>query len=752
IHFATEGGHVDTLEALLKHPKINPNLQVEGRTALHIAVENTDLTCARLLLERGASANIPDSEGRTALQLATTTNQWDMVALIVQKCTQFLSLDEYEANGDQTLREVIQQTRPELALPSIPEDTEEVLLQDLKNYLSVNDEENFMKNIILLRKEFPHEMVEELLKIAAERGFHKAAIGILKKFEGRQFSVKKAAQAAVEQSDHVILQALLKVEPNAANDLILSACLELGLPGTRGADYTPDRLKCLELILEKENVNVRCSDNEGNTPLHYAASGGCQEAVTLFLNRGSYIGHMNKFNVPPIADISAHTLSRYFDDCLQCLQTRRDRANEYAIEFNYRCLMPHDDFPERNNAYRATREMEVFKYIAGNGSLKHLLKHPLLSSFLYLKWHRIRHVLYANFAFYMIFYLVLNAYILSKTYDTQIENRTQIDNDTTDRPLASTLRIVWCQNNSLRTFTTVMLLLFILREVVQFVSCIRSYLTSLRNWLEVALITLTIALLCGAGVQVGAVVILLSAWELVILISQHSRLSTGIEMFRTVSFNYMRFLVPYLFLILAFALAFYTLFKDGNNTKFPDPGLSLFKTVIMLTGEFDASNIPFISHFIWSHIVFMLFVFFIAIVLFNLLNGLAVSDTAEILSKAELVGLISRIRLITYIEHVAVGEPFRHCSCCNSRLTRWNPFGFLAKRILMFPYFLRDGKISVKPCDSLDAYDNDRYYEKYVRSESIKRDKQWITLKMDPDIIKQAKRIIYNKNQLTDNE
>jgi len=498
------------------------------------------------------------------------------------------------------------------------------------------------------------------------------------------------------------------------------------------------------------NLHIYFID-KGNTPLHYAAGAGCQEAVILLLNRGSYIGHMNKFNIPPIADISAHTLSRYFDDCLQM---RKDRTNEYTIEFNYHCLMPHDVLTECDKTHRVIREMEVFKYIASNGGLKHLLKHPLLSSFLYLKWHRIRHVLYANFVFYVIFYLLLNAYILSMTYEIRIENGTQIEiNDKSNIALGSTWQIVWYQNNFLWASTTVMLLFFILREIFQFISCVKRYLMSLRNWLEIMLITLTVALLCGAGLQVGAVVILLSAWELVILISQHPRLSTGIEMFRTVSFNFMRFLFPYLFLILAFALAFYTLFKDGNNTKFPDPGLSLFKTIIMLTGEFDANDIPFISHPVWSHIVFILFVFFIAIVLFNLLNGLAVSDTAEILSKAELVGLISRIRLVTYIEDVAVGEPFRHCFCCKSRLLRvWNPFSFLAKKILLFPHFLRDGKISIKPYDNLYTYDNDRYYEKYVRTESVKRDKQWSTLKMDPDIIKQAKHIICNKNQLTDNE
>jgi len=455
---------------------------------------------------------------------------------------------------------------------------------------------------------------------------------------------------------------------------------------------------------------------------------------------------MNKFNIPPIADIPTCTLSRYFDDCVQM---RKERMNEYRIEFNYRCLMPHDVLPAHDNTRRLIREMDVFKYIACNSGLKSLLKHPLLSSFLYLKWHRIRHLLYANFAFYLTFYILLNAYILSMIYNgPPSENGTQASNDSLSA-LGSSLQIAWYQDSVLWAFTTVLLLLFTFREFLQFISCPWRYFRNLENWLEAVLIVLTFALLCGAGPQVAAVAILLSAWELVILISQHPRMSTGIEMFRTVSFNFVRFLFPYAFLILAFALAFYTLFKDGDDANFPDPGHSIFKTVIMLTGEFNASDIPFVSHPVWSHIVFLLFVFFIAIVLFNLLNGLAVSDTAEILHKAELVGLVSRIRLIAYIEDVAVGEPFRFC-CGNSCSTRWNPFGFLARKILLFPHYLRDGRISIKPYDSIDAYDNDKRYDSYIRNESVNHDKRWITL--DPNIIKEAKRIISEKNQLSDNE
>ena len=161
-----------------------------------------------------------------------------------------------------------------------------------------------------------------------------------------------------------------------------------------------------------------------------------------------------------------------------------------------------------------------------------------------------------------------------------------------------------------------------------------------------ALIVLAAVFLFTNHTAVGAVVILLSAWELVLLIGQHPKMSTGIEIFKTVSTNFIKFLFLYAFLILSFALAFYTLFKEDTegeeNKPFPNAPQSIFKTIVMLTGEFEASDIPFVLHPVVGHIIFILFEFLIAIVLFNLLTGLAVSDTQEILAEAELVSLISR--------------------------------------------------------------------------------------------------------------
>jgi hypothetical protein len=75
------------------------------------------------------------------------------------------------------------------------------------------------------------------------------------------------------------------------------------------------------------------------------------------------------------------------------------------------------------------------------------------------------------------------------------------------------------------------------------------------------------------------------------------------------------------------------------------------KTFVMMMGEFEAESIESeMANSPTFFCLFALFVFIIAMVLLNLLTGLAVSDTQAIKSDAELLSVISRIRLIYEIE------------------------------------------------------------------------------------------------------
>lgn len=464
------------------------------------------------------------------------------------------------------------------------------------------------------------------------------------------------------------------------------------------------------------------------------------------MRMGSYIGHRNVLGVPPLAHMSPGALSDFFDDCIR---SENDRTDEYEIEFDYRSLMPHtascrqtDDVHEEDNSISS--EMEAIAYIAKNRALKPLLKHPLMSSFLYLKWHRIRHVLYANLIFYVVFYALMNIYIVSTNRGTNASSSSS--------PNASNLTstIVYTslqQLHGLGALAAVFLILLAVRETFQLLSSPGQYISSFENMLELSLIVLGAWALVAPNPQVGALVILLSAWELVILIGQHPRMSTGIEMFKTVTMNFIKFLFLYAFLILAFALAFFMLFYNANNENFPDPGSSLFKTIIMLTGEFDANDIPFVSHPIFSRCIFVLFVFLIAIVLFNLLNGLAVSDTADILNRSELVALISRAKLVSYAERVAVGSELIRSKgqCCSARTVRrsiCNPLGFIARRILLFPRYLPQGKLGVKPYKS-------NQIRAYGRTRKTTSCTDW---SMDPLIVGRAREILSRRGDITENE
>jgi hypothetical protein len=129
--------------------------------------------------------------------------------------------------------------------------------------------------------------------------------------------------------------------------------------------------------------------------------------------------------------------------------------------------------------------------------------------------------------------------------------------------------------------------------------------------------------------------------------------------------------------------------------------MSVFKTVVMLTGEFDAASIPFVSFPGTSHIVFVLFVFLIAIVLFNLLNGLAVSDTQAIRDDAEVVSYVARVKLLSHIETVfqSPSLPFlgtlKRICCCWP--TGNNCLKSISKRVCLFPDKVPDNKIRVLP-------------------------------------------------------
>ena len=157
------------------------------------------------------------------------------------------------------------------------------------------------------------------------------------------------------------------------------------------------------------------------------------------------------------------------------------------------------------------------------------------------------------------------------------------------------------------------------------------------------------------------------------------RVSTYPTMFSTVVGTFLRFLAWYAIIIVAFGIAFYIMFhKDHAGTElneeypfFDTLGLALFKTSAMFVGELEFADIPFTSNAL-SNIIFLAFIFLIVVVLMNLLNGLAVSDTGLIRDEAEVVGWTSRVEHITYTESILLGDPFYF-------LSNWPPIKLIQR-------------------------------------------------------------------------
>ena len=131
------------------------------------------------------------------------------------------------------------------------------------------------------------------------------------------------------------------------------------------------------------------------------------------------------------------------------------------------------------------------------------------------------------------------------------------------------------------------------------------------------------------------------AWgEGLLLLGRHPKLSIFVTMFTTVSTTFLRLLLWYSILIVGFGLSFFLVFRpapSGDEGKkdapFDSVPASLLKVSAMMAGELEFGDLPFdISPFA-SRMIFVAFLFLITIVLLNLLNGMAVSDTQAIQSK-----------------------------------------------------------------------------------------------------------------------
>lgn len=131
--------------------------------------------------------------------------------------------------------------------------------------------------------------------------------------------------------------------------------------------------------------------------------------IDQFLEMGTYVGMQNGTPTPNVSFIAPAAIEAHFNNCVNFVQSEDNKKVTY-IEFNYTNLIaPRDD----NDNIVMPNEMTAIQFISQSVDYKHLLVHPLISSFISLKWRQLALIRNIDCALYVLFAMSNLCYVLA---------------------------------------------------------------------------------------------------------------------------------------------------------------------------------------------------------------------------------------------------------------------------------------------------------------------------------------------------
>jgi transient receptor potential cation channel subfamily A protein 1 len=644
VHLAAQNPESDILKTVINYLKPGQiNDTVEGNTPLHSLVkcqrikENDAIFCEniRLLLKNEINVNQSDRKNVSAILWAAKHGYKNAIETILEESVDHVDLDNHHYQN-QSARTLIEMN--DLYSGSLPGIYEQSFQEKLFSLLKESKEQDFIdcfrdhpdKDLINL-----DDRTWTMLQYGCANCLTKVVGVLLEKGAKVNLTIKNDEKSPIElvaENGYYEIFRMLLDDPNVeVPSRVLCYITKQSNVKFPNIDFE----KCCKMLLKKlesnrKIVDVNFEDDMTNTPLHYSLRYADEETTQQLLKLGASLASKNAFGIMPIEDIKPELLEKHLNECVK-FDFNEMNFDNFKVTFNYNTLIPMS---------KSNPETEMFAYMSQSPELKALLTHPVIFSFLLTKWHKIRKVFYTNLLFSILFVVSLIIHIFTRYVN--------FDRKTSSDSCTAIGNIFWYILN-------VTLWILVPRQLFQIIISPRKYFQNFANYIEILLSIITIMILYvnspSIEKQLASVAILLGALELVLKSELHPKLSTYAVMLKTVSANFFKLLLWYFLLLIAFALSFYILFDDDS---FDNPLKSIFQTIIMLTGELDADSIKFDTYNIASRLIFLLFVFMITIVLFNLLNGLAVGDTQTIRSDAELVAHTSRVQHMYYIESMLV--------------------------------------------------------------------------------------------------
>ncbi|XP_052847892.1 transient receptor potential channel pyrexia isoform X2 [Drosophila gunungcola] len=388
------------------------------------------------------------------------------------------------------------------------------------------------------------------------------------------------------------------------------------------------------------------ADNYGYTPLHIAALNEFSSCVYTFIEHGADITARTDGHVSALSFIVRRT-----PEIIPKLMQKLDRsikANDHEIgdvdcqiKLDFRLLVPSSSM-ERGETELLLSLIEVGQ--------KRILMHPLCETFLFLKWRRIRKFFLMSLAYHTFFVLLFTLYTCS------VYVRCCKDGEVCVAPgYVSTVGYL----------VIILNLILLGKEVFQMAHGLHGYAKYWENWLQWTIVfgvllcvspeILRTGDLLGVPVwqhHVAAVVILLVWLELMMLVGRFPMFGVYVQMFTKVAFNFAKFLLAYICLLVAFGLSFAVLFND--YPAFENITWSFLKSITMMSGELEFEDIFYgdyaVKFPVTAHIIFLSFVLLVTVILTNLMVGLAVSDIQGLQVSATLDRLVRQAELVSRLE------------------------------------------------------------------------------------------------------
>ncbi|XP_064546872.1 transient receptor potential cation channel protein painless-like [Drosophila montana] len=642
INYASDSKDASNLGALLDRHKhmVNADYLYKQETALLMLVKQLNGTeyeniveCIEKLISYGASPNIVDAEGKTPMQHLlqnTEVHQSIRIGLVYELLLMpKLNLANYGEGLEYVLQNKPNGNSPmlyKLLVRQLLSLNVDELLQAMARYEQEIDGWDKLIMICALLTEFRKNSNNIALN-AIE------AIMPTNQPGENQFIV----EINIVEGDWTTVLCLLRLVQNKRLKLesggeLLVTLIKQDPPKLQRNIYQT----CLQQLLRmdpKSCINV--PDSHGYTLLHYAVHCCNEIAIRELLRQGAPLGLRNDRKKLLIEDIKMQLLEQHFDYCITS-RGKKPSHESYEILLNFMNLT--------NEQHEL--DMAPIAYIASSKELCPLLKHPLITCFLLLKWRNLSRIFLTHFAVFLFFGISLVAHSLLCF------------------PQRSTHELcigLFCASCSLFILYMVMADLLAYLMVRDMPSPIDPPL--------VVLVLLTCLEWCEPQTQriVSVLAIMLMACKLMLMIGALPvpGISTHMLMLRQVSRNFLVSLALYSILVLTFGLCFYIQFGQPQLAQSEDQselfltlsqlGRGFIQTLVMFTGQFEYKDFNSYS----GSLVLLLFMF-MCIVLTNLLSGLAVGDTQAIRAHVELNAAICRTDILSRYE-AGLKHDWKYC-------------------------------------------------------------------------------------------